>query len=207
MGLRPGGGGTGLRPGGGVGLRPGGAPLGGGAGAGGGGAGAGAGAGGGGGGGGGTGGAAVVLPQCNPVRPGAPPVPTEFLAIGQKDDGGRMIYTRNDLMAYCGLTERWDFVLFCSWVPGAGRRGEGRGRRFFLWGSERGREAWGRYTINTVKEKVFFFFAAVPECFFELGVRGGEGPRHLMAVFVACTYYYGCLLCRRSRAGHPRPRS
>lgn len=98
-GLRPGGAGTGLRPGGGSGLRPGGAPLGGGAGAGGGGAGAG-------GGGGVPGGATVGLPQCNPVRPGAPPVPKEFLAIGQKDESGRTIYTKNDLMAYSGLTER-----------------------------------------------------------------------------------------------------
>lgn len=93
MGLRPGGGGgTGLRPGGGAGLRPGGAPLGGGAGAGGGAAG---------------GAAAPGLPQCNPVRPGAPPVPKEFLQIGQKDEGGRLTYTKNDLMAYSGLTERY----------------------------------------------------------------------------------------------------
>lgn len=100
MGLRPGG--TGLRPGGGSGLRPGGAPLGGGAGAGGG------GAGGGGSGSGAPSGAAAGLPQCNPARPGAPAVPKEFLPIGQKDESGRMIYSKNDLMAYSGLTERWD---------------------------------------------------------------------------------------------------
>lgn len=99
MGLRPGGAGAGLRPGGGSGLRPGGAPLGGGAGAGGGGA--------GGSGSGPPGGAAAVtLPQCNPVRPGAPPVPEKFVPMGQKDGTGRMIYTRNELLTYSGLTER-----------------------------------------------------------------------------------------------------
>lgn len=103
MGLRPGGAGASLRPGGGSGLRPGGASLGAGAGAGGGGA--GAGAGGGGGGGGSAGGAAPSLPQCNPVRPGAPPVPKEYKEIGRVENG-RRIYTKTELMVYSGLTKR-----------------------------------------------------------------------------------------------------
>lgn len=111
MGLRPGGAGAGLRPGGGLGLRPGGAPLGGGAGAGGGGAGSSGGA--------PAGGAAVSLPQCNPVRPGAPPVPSKFESMGEKDDTGRIIYSKNDLMLYSGLTER------CGAEVGGERRAAG----------------------------------------------------------------------------------
>lgn len=100
MGLRPGGmgsGGAGLRPGGGgagAGLRPGGASLSGGA----------------------SGGSSASSAggsasagggqRVNPVRPGAPPLPTEFLPIGRKDDAGRLVYSKSDLLLYSGLTER-----------------------------------------------------------------------------------------------------
>lgn len=105
MSLRPGGGGTGagLRPGGaGAGLRPGGASLGGGAGA-------GVGGGAGGGGGSGAGGSSSGggnSQRVNPVRPNAPPVPTEFVNIGKIDDTGRMIYSKTELLVFSGLTER-----------------------------------------------------------------------------------------------------
>lgn len=108
MGLRPGGGGAGagLRPGGaGGGLRPG-ASLGGGAGAGGGGGGVGGGASGGSALGSSSGG--VNMQRVNPVRRSAPPVPDEFVPMGKKDETGRMTYSKDDLLKYSGLTERWD---------------------------------------------------------------------------------------------------
>lgn len=77
--------------------------LGGGAGAGGGGSGASGGSGGAPG-----GGASASLPQCNPVRPGALPVPKEFVALGTPDEAGRLIYSKTELMTYSGLTERWE---------------------------------------------------------------------------------------------------
>lgn len=112
MGLRPGGmgiGGAGLRPGGGgAGLRPGGASLG-------------AGAGGGGGSSGGVGaggalpsgvgGAGANVQRVNPQRTGAPAVPTEFVQIGHKDESGRQVYSKLDLIVYSGLTERWVQIL------------------------------------------------------------------------------------------------
>lgn len=120
MGLRPGGistGGTGLRPGGGgSGLRPGGASLGSGAG---GGAGGSFGSGGAGGGA-GAGGGGPNLQRVNPQRPGAPALPTEFVEIGHKDETGRMIYSKTDLMVYSALTER------CVWASADGGR-HGRG--------------------------------------------------------------------------------
>lgn len=117
MALRPGGAGAGLRPGGGVGLRPGGAALGGGAGAGGGGstgggsvggmvgAGAGVGSAPGAGAGGPPGGAGNVQ-RVDPNRRGAPPVPKDFVPLGKKDDFGRLIYSKTELMTYSGLTEK-----------------------------------------------------------------------------------------------------
>ena len=98
MALRPGGGG-GLRPGGGVGLRPGGGGAGVGAGSGGVvGVGASLGA--------VPGGAAGNVQRVDPNKRNAPPVPTEFVPLGSKDDAGRMIYTKQELLTYSGLTEK-----------------------------------------------------------------------------------------------------
>lgn len=47
--------------------------------------------------------------RCNPTRPGAPPVPTEFVELGTRDENGRIFYSKAELMRYSGLTDRWGF--------------------------------------------------------------------------------------------------
>lgn len=51
-------------------------------------------------------GGAVNVQRVDPNRRGAPPVPQEFVPLGNKDDFGRLIYSKVELMTYSGLTEK-----------------------------------------------------------------------------------------------------